>query len=53
MKKFTALMLAAVIGMFSVSFTGCGPGKAKDAKGNQDAIDKAEKETKDKTEAGG
>ncbi len=49
MKKLTMLALACIIGLFSVSFTGCGPGKAKDARTNPDAADKAIEESKKKT----
>ena len=53
MKKFTMLMLACVIGMFSVNAIGCGPGKAKDARDNPKAAEDAVKKSKEKTESGG
>ena len=53
MKKVVTLMLVCIIGVFSVSFTGCGPGKAGDARDNPDAAKEMEKESKAKLEKGG
>ncbi len=53
MKKIVTLMLVCIIGVFSVSFTGCGPGKAGDAKDDPKKAKEMEEASKAKLEKGG